>query len=220
MNKKAIKIGVVLSGCGFQDGAEIHESVLTLLSIQKNGAEYVCFAPDIPQHHVTNHISGENMNETRNVLTESARIARGKISPLNTFDPAKIDALIFPGGFGAALNLSSFATQGTNCSVNEDVAKAIGSMIEQKKPIGALCISPAIMAKVLKGAELTIGQDKGTAKTLEEMGAKHKTTNPGEIVVDPKFKLVTTPCYMLESTIPQIAEGAERVVKTMIDMLN
>ena len=116
--------------------------------------------------------------------------------------------------------MSSFATQGTNCSVNEDVAKAIGSMIEQKKPIGALCISPAIMAKVLKGAELTIGQDKGTAKTLEEMGAKHKITNPGEIVVDPKFKLVTTPCYMLESTIPQIAEGAERVVKTIIDMLN
>lgn len=219
MSKKSIKIGVVLSGCGYLDGAEIHESVLTMLAIQKHGAESCCFAPDIPQHHVTNHITREETGETRNVLVESARIARGKISPLGDLDPTQVDALVFPGGFGAAITFSNFALESENCTVQEDIAKAILGMVELKKPIAALCIAPAIMAKLLKGAKLTIGQDSGTAAALEKLGAQHETTGHGEIVIDPHFKLVTSPCYMLDASIPQVAEGAENVIKAILNML-
>lgn len=220
MTDNGKKIAVILSGCGFQDGAEIHESVLTLLAIQKHNAEYVCYAPDIPQHDVTDHLTGETTDESRNVLTESARIARGKISPLSDFNPSEVDALILPGGFGAAKNLSSFAYEGGDCTVNEEVANAIRSMVELKKPIGALCIAPAIIAKLLDGAELTIGSDKDTAETLEKMGAKHKNRGHGEIVIDEKYRLVTTPCYMLDSKVTHIAEGAENLVKAVLGMMN
>jgi enhancing lycopene biosynthesis protein 2 len=212
------KVGVILSGCGFKDGAEIQESVLTLLAIQKQNAEYLCFAPDIEQHHVTDHLTGENSDESRNVLTESARIARGNISPLSDFKPSDFDALILPGGFGAATNLSTFAFDGGDCTVNEEVAGAIRGMVEQKKPIGALCIAPAIMAKLLDGVELTIGSDEGTAEALRGMGAKHKNADFTEIVIDEKYKLVTTPCYMLDSKVTYIAEGAENLVKAVLAM--
>ncbi|MEN8120822.1 MAG: isoprenoid biosynthesis glyoxalase ElbB [Bacteroidota bacterium] len=212
------KFAVVLSGNGVFDGAEIHEATMTLYAIMKNGGEYEIFAPDIIQHHVINHITGEEMKETRNVLIESARIARGKIRALGEFDAANFDAIIFPGGFGAAKNLSSFAFDGPDCTVNADVEKSILAMVKAGKPIGALCISPAIMAKVLKGAELTIGSDKGTAEAIEKMGATHKTTTHGEVVVDEGFKLVTTPCYMLDATILNIADGANNVIKTMMGM--
>jgi len=162
------KFAVVLSGNGVYDGAEIHEATMTLYAIMKNGAEYEIFAPDIPQHHVINHITGDEMKETRNVLIESARIARGNIKALSEFDAADFDAIIFPGGFGAAKNLSSFAFDGTDCTVNADVEKSILAMVKAGKPIGALCISPAIMAKVLEGAKLTIGSDKGTAEAIEK----------------------------------------------------
>jgi len=212
------KFAVVLSGNGVYDGAEIHEATMTLYAIMKNGAEYEIFAPDIPQHHVINHITGDEMKETRNVLIESARIARGNIKALSEFDAADFDAIIFPGGFGAAKNLSSFAFDGTDCTVNADVEKSILAMVKAGKPIGALCISPAIMAKVLEGAKLTIGSDKGTAEAIEKMGATHKTTTHGEVVVDEGFKLVTTPCYMLDATILNIADGADNVVKTIMKM--
>lgn len=213
------KFAVVLSGCGVYDGSEIHEATLTMLAIVENGDTYEIFAPDIPQHHVINHITGDEMDETRNVLIESARIARGKIRPLSAFNADEFDAIIFPGGFGAAKNLSTFAFDGPDCEVNDDVRKAILSMAKAGKPMGALCISPVIMAKVLEDVDLTIGQDKETADAIEAMGAHHRLTTHGEVIVDHKYKLATTPCYMLDATILQIAEGARNIVKTMTEMM-
>jgi len=214
------KFAVVLSGCGVYDGTEIHEATMTMLAIIENGSVYEIFAPDIPQHHVVNHLTGEEMDETRNVLIESARIARGKIKPLKDFNGSQFDALIFPGGFGAAKNLSTFAFDGPECEVNKEVRKAILEMVQAKKPLGALCISPVIMAKVLGEVDLTIGQDKETAEAIEAMGAHHRITTHGEVIVDHKYKLVTTPCYMLDANILQIAEGARNVVKTISKMFD
>ena len=211
-------IAVVLAGNGVYDGAEIHESTLTLLAIAQQGAAYQCFAPDVDQAHVVNHISGEEMPETRNVMVEAARIARGNIKALSEYKATDYDAIIFPGGFGAAKNLCTFAFDGPDCKVNPDVEKAIKSTVEAEKPVGALCISPAIIAKVLGDVKLTIGQDKGTADALESLGATHVTTTHGEIVVDEKYKVITTPCYMLDATITQIADGASNVVAKMLEM--
>ena len=213
------KIAVLLSGNGVFDGAEIHEATLTLYSIVKNGATYEIFAPNIEQHHVVNHITGEEMREKRNVLIESARIARGKINDLASFSASDFDALILPGGFGAAKNLSSFAFDGVDCKVNLDVEKAIRAMIDQKKPIGALCIAPVIIAKLLGKVELTIGQDKGTADAVKKLGATHVETTHGEVVIDKKNKIVTTPCYMLDANIAQIGDGANIVVKTILGLI-
>ncbi|MDY6800589.1 MAG: isoprenoid biosynthesis glyoxalase ElbB [Bacteroidota bacterium] len=213
------KIAVVLAGNGVLDGSEIHEATLTLYSIVKNGANYEIFAPNIDQHHVINHLTGDEMKEKRNVLIEAARIARGKINDLKNFNAGDFDAIIFPGGFGVAKNLCTFAFDGTNCKVNLDVEKAIRSMHERKKPIGALCISPVLIAKVLGDIEVTIGQDKDTAKAINEMGAKHKDTTHGEIIVDEKNKIVTTPCYMLDANIGQIGDGANNIVKKIVEMI-
>lgn len=212
----AKKIGVVLSGCGHQDGAEIHEATLTLWAIHKHGADFQCFAPDIPQHHVLNHITGQEMDEQRNVLIESARIARGKIKDLKEFNPDEFDALIMPGGVGAAKNLSTYAFDGTDCTVNPDLEQAIVAMHNAGKPIGALCIAPVIIAKVLDSVELTVGQDEGTANNVVHMGAKHTPTTQGEIIVDWENRIVTTPCYMLQSRVDQIAEGAENLVNAIL----
>lgn len=211
------KIAVVLAGNGVFDGAEIHEATLTMYSIVKQGATYEIFAPNINQHHVINHITGKEMSEKRNVMVEAARIARGKINDLADFKASDFDALIFPGGFGVAKNLCSFAFDGIECTINQDVENAIKNMIELKKPIGALCIAPVLLAKILKEAELTIGQDKNTAQAIKTMGAKHIETTHGEVVIDKKYNIVTTPCYMLEANIVQIADGANKVV---IEILN
>lgn len=210
---------VVLSGCGVYDGAEIHEAVLTLLAIDRLGGSYACFAPDMPQHHVVNHLTGQESPEKRNVLAESARIARGKIAPLSAFEATQFDALVFPGGFGAAKNLCSFAFDGPDCKVNPDVERAVRAMHAAGKPIGALCIAPALMAKLLRGAEVTIGNDPGTAQAIEKMGGKHHIRTHGEVVVDAGLKLVTSPCYMLDATIGQIADGAENTVRTLMGMI-
>ena len=210
------KFAVVLAGCGVFDGAEIHEATMTLLAIKKQGADYEIFAPNILQHHVINHISGEEMKEERNVLIESARIARGKITDLKDFKAKNFDALIFPGGFGAAKNLSTFAFKGADSEVNVDVEDAINKMFELNKPIGALCIAPAVLAKVLGNIEVTIGQDAATAEQIEKAGAKHILTNHGEVVIDEKNKIFTTPCYMLDADIIQIEEGANNVVEAML----
>ncbi len=212
------KFAVILSGCGHQDGTEIHEATLTLWAIHKNGADYQCFAPDIRQHHVLNHITGEEMDEERNVLIESARIARGKIKPLSDYSPDDFDGLVLPGGVGAAKNLCTYAFDGPDCTVNEDVARAITTTHADGKPIGALCIAPVILAKVLEGVQLTIGQDEGTAANLVTMGAEHIPTWQGEIVVDTKNKVITTPCYMLDSRVDQIGEGAEKVILAMLQL--
>jgi len=214
------KIAVVLAGCGVFDGAEIHEATLTLLAIQKQGAEYTLFAPNIPQHHVVNHLTGKEMNETRNVLVEAARIARGKISSLNTFNARDFDALIFPGGFGVAKNLCTWAFDGPDCSVNADVEKAIKDMVSLQKPIGALCISPVLLARLLGNVEITIGADKNDADAVEKTGAKHINTIHGQVIRDPHQAIFTTPCYMLDANIVQIAEGAENIVKAIIKELN
>jgi enhancing lycopene biosynthesis protein 2 len=210
------KFAVVLSGCGVYDGAEIHEATLTMLAIMKHGATYDIFAPDIPQHHVINHLTGKEVNETRNVLVESARIARGKIKDITEYDPNNYDALIFPGGFGAAKNLSDFAFRGSDCTVNPDVEKAILKTAGKNKPIGALCIAPVIFARIFGDVEITIGQDKGTADKVEKMGATHHRTNHGEVIMDEKYNLFTTPCYMLDANILQIEEGANNIVKAML----
>ncbi len=213
------KIAVILSGCGVFDGAEIHESVLTMLAIQRAGSEYQCFAPDIEQYHVINHITGEEMDEKRNVLVESARITRGDIKPLSTYNPADFDALMLPGGFGAAKNLSTFAIDGPDCSVNADVEKALKDTRAASKPIGALCISPAVLAKVFGDINVTIGQDKDVSGAIEALGCQHTLTTHGEITVDEKAKIVTSPCYMLDANIVQIAEGAENTVKAVLELV-
>ena len=213
------KFAVILSGCGVYDGAEIHEATMTMYAIAKAGDIYEIFAPDIAQHHVINHITGEEMNENRNVLTESARIARGNIKALNRLNINEFDALMFPGGFGVAKNLSDFAFKGAECSVNSEVEKIVKEAVTSGKPIGALCISPAIIARILEGVEVTIGQDKGTADAIESMGGHHKTTNHGEVTVDEKFKVATTPCYMLDASIVDIANGAINVVKTVRELM-
>jgi len=217
MNKP--RFAVVLSGSGVFDGAEIHEATFTLYAILKNGGEYDIFAPNINQHHVINHITGEEMNETRNVLIESARIARGKIKDLSDFDVSNFDAIIFPGGFGVAKNLCDFAFNGTDMKVIPQIESVIQGMAKAKKPIGALCISPVVIAKVLDGVELTIGQDQETAKAIEQIGAKHKTTNHGEVIIDTKYKVATTPCYMLDATVVDIHDGAINVVNAMMELL-
>ncbi len=213
------KFAVVLSGCGVFDGAEIHEATLSLLAIAQAGAQYELFAPDIVQYHVVNHLSGELMTETRNVLVESARIARGKIRPLSNFDASAFDAILFPGGFGVAKNLSDLAFQGAECKVNLEVEDAIKAMLLARKPIGALCIAPAVVARVIKGVQVTIGTDEETAAAINAMGGKHVTTNHGEVVEDTAHKVFSTPCYMLDATIIDIYNGANNVVQLMMESL-
>lgn len=220
----AKRIGVILSGCGVYDGSEIHEAVITLLAIDRAGAEAVCMAPDIPQMHVINHLAGEPaQGETRNVLLESARIARGNIKDLATVEANDIDALILPGGFGAAKNLCDFAVKGPDCSVNTEVARLVKAMYAAKKPIAAVCIAPAVLAKVLGSAsdapQLTIGTDAETAEALQKMGTKHVQCPVREFVVDRQHKLVSSPAYMLAGRISEAAEGIEKTVQALIDLI-
>jgi len=214
------KFAIVLAGCGVFDGAEIHEATLTMLSIKKQGADYVVFAPDIPQYHVINHVTGEEMPEKRNVLVESARIARGNIKPLSDFIADDFDALIFPGGFGAAKNLCDFAFKGPDCTINAEVESSVRAIADQGKPIGALCISPVIMAKIFGEVDLTIGQDPGTSEAIENMGANHVMAGHGDVVVDKERNLFTTPCYMLDAAIVQIADSTDNIVKAMLESMN
>ncbi len=212
------KIAVVLSGSGVFDGSEIHEATLTLLAIARNKAEYQCFAPDVDQAHVINHLTGEEMTEKRNVLIESARIARGNIKPLSEYNVADFDAIVFPGGFGAAKNLCTFAFDGVDCKIHPDVEFAVRNTVEAGKPVGALCIAPVIIAKIFGEVKLTIGHDEGTITAIEQMGSTHEKTTHGQVVVDEKYKVVTTPCYMLDATIDQIADGAENIVKKILEI--
>lgn len=212
------KFAVILAGSGVYDGAEIHEATMTLYAISRNGCSYEIFAPDIKQHHVVNHLTGEEMDEERNVLIEAARIARGNIKALSEFDENKFDALVFPGGFGVAKNLCDFAFKGADCEVISEVAGIIKKMHGLKKPVGALCISPVMLAKVLDDVELTIGQDQGTAEAITKMGGRHINTGHGEVHVDRVNKIVTNPCYMLNANIVQIAEGADNLVKAILEL--
>lgn len=216
------KIGVILSGCGYLDGTEIQEAVLTLLAIDRAGAEAVCLAPDIPQHHVVNHLTGEIMaDETRNVLVEAARIARGAITGLGNTDISGLDALVLPGGYGAAKNLSDFAFKGAACEVNADVAAAIRACHDAGKPLGFICIAPAIAAKVLGGEsiELTIGNDRETAIAIEALGAKHRDCPVWNTVISSRGAVISTPAYMLGPTIGEVAKGIEKLIGEIIALL-
>jgi len=213
------RFAIVLAGSGVYDGSEIHETTLSMYAIASKGATYELFAPNMEQHHVINHLTGEEMPEKRNVLIESARIARGEIKDLKEFQAKNFDALLFPGGFGAAKNLCDFAFKGAECQIEHEVERSIRSMHEQKKPIGALCISPVLIARLLPNAELTIGQDKDTLEAIEKMGATHKETTHSEVIIDAKNKVVTTPCYMLDANIKQIGDGANHAVEAILSML-
>jgi len=218
MNKQK-RFAIILAGCGVFDGSEIHETTLTFLAIAKAGGCYECFAPDKEQSQVINHLTGEQMNEERNVLVESARITRGKIKPLNLYEPEKFDAVIFPGGFGVAKNLSTLAFDGSECTIDPEVELAVIASVEASIPIGAICIAPALIAKILPGAEVTIGRDPETVKTIEKMGGTHHKTDHAEVIIDEKYKLVTSPCYMLDAHILHIAEGTQNVVDELINLM-
>jgi len=218
------KVGVILSGSGVFDGSEIHEAVITLLTIERRGADYVCIAPDINQMHTIDHLTGnESEGEQRNVLVESARIARGDIKDIKDVSADEIDALIIPGGFGAAKNLCDFAVKGADCEVNPDVKELVLSMNKVGKPIGAMCIAPALLAKVFEGSDikptLTIGTDKQTAEAIEKMGAIHNDCSVDDIVVDYDNRIVTTPAYMLAKGISEAGTGIERLVEEVLAMI-
>lgn len=215
------RVGVLLSGCGVYDGSEIHEAVLVLLAIDRAGAEAFCFAPNAPQRAVVNHLTGEEVvGERRNILVESARLARGKIRPIGDLRASELDALILPGGFGAAKNLSDFASSGARCAVHSEVKRVIREIHEAGKPLGFVCIAPAIAARVLGGErpKLTIGTDPATAEALREMGAEHVACGVQEIVEDPENKVVSTPAYMLGKGIAEVADGIEKLVRRVLAM--
>lgn len=217
----ARRVGVILSGCGVYDGAEIHEAVCTMLALDRAGAEIVCMAPDREQSEVIDHRTQTPVAETRNVLAESARIARGQIQDVAKTKADELDAAVLPGGFGAAKNLSSFATAGASCEVDPGVARLLRDLHAAGKPIAALCIAPAVLASVFGkdlNPEITIGNDPGTAKALAAMGARHKEAGVVDVVVDKTNRIVTTPCYMLAGRVSEVATGAEKAVAALLEL--
>lgn len=215
------KVAVVLAGCGVYDGSEIHESVLTLLALDQHGATYRCFAPNIEQMHVVNHVTGQpSAGETRNVMVEAARIARGKIEDLATARAEDFDALIVPGGFGAAKNLCDFAVKGTAMTVQPDLLRFAQAMRDAHKPIGLICIAPTMSAKIFgAGVRCTIGNDGETAAAIEAMGAEHMACPVERAVVDERHKLVTTPAYMLDRRIGEVAAGIDECVAKVLALI-
>ncbi len=226
-----MKIGVLLSGCGVYDGAEIQEAVLTLLAIEEIGAQAVCISIDEPQHHVINHLTGEEMNESRNMLIEAARIARGNIVEISSISPADIDGLIIPGGFGSAKNFSKWAFSGPEGEINPKVKLLLVNLINVGKPIAALCVSPVIVAKALEGssihANLTIGSTleaspydiESFAAGLQSTGSTTEMKTVHEILVDQKNKIVTAPCYMMEASILGVRKNIRNAVEALRDLM-
>jgi enhancing lycopene biosynthesis protein 2 len=215
------KVAVILSGCGVFDGAEIHESVLVLLALDRANAQIVCAAPDITQHHVINHLTKQPVpGERRNVLAESARIARGNIIPLSQLKISEVDAVIVPGGMGAAKNLCNFALAGAKFDLNREVANVLTAAHQAGKPLGFVCIAPAIAAKLFgpEKVEFTIGTDAGTANALQPAGGKHVNCTVHNVVVDRRLKIVTTPAYMLASRITEAEAGINKLVQAVLEM--
>jgi enhancing lycopene biosynthesis protein 2 len=214
------KIAVVLSGCGVFDGSEIYESVLTLLRLEHNGVQYQCLAPNVEQLHVINHLTGEvAQGERRNVLVEAARLARGEIEDLATADPAEFDALIIPGGFGAAKNLSDFAIKGADCTVIPQLVQFARAIHAAGKPVGLICIAPTLTPKLLgPGIRCTVGNDSEVAGAIERMGGEHASCSVDQIVVDPDKRVVSTPAYMLARSISEAASGINRLVDEVVKM--
>jgi enhancing lycopene biosynthesis protein 2 len=226
-----MKIGILLSGCGVYDGAEIQEAVLSMLAVQEIGAEYICISVDAQQHHVINHTTGEEMPETRNMLVEAARIARGEIHNINTIAPADIDALIIPGGFGSAKNFTKWAFEGPDGAILPEVKLLLVNLVNVGKPIAALCVSPVVLAKAFEGsaihANMTIGSDQegspysitdfsaGLAKT----GVEPVMKTVREIQIDTTNKIVTAPCYMMDATILEIRNNIRQAVEALRDLI-
>lgn len=215
------KVAVILSGCGHMDGAEIRESVLSLLYLDEMGAEVSMFAPDRKQSRVANHCDGETMGEERNILMEAARIARGNIAPLSALKPEAFDALVIPGGFGVALNLSDFAQKGAAASVDADFARTVNAFLKAGKPVGAICIAPAVLAVAAKGAglSLTIGEDAGVANAIEALGHTHKNAPTHQAVIDEAHGVATCSAYMRgDARIADVAKGIRQVVEAVMKM--
>jgi len=216
------KIAVILSGCGYLDGAEIRESILSLLALDKLGAEVSIFAPDEDQYHTINHLDTTETKEKRNMLEEAARIARGKINALSKLNPHEFSALVLPGGFGVAKNLSTLAFDGPKGKLNPDFAKVLRGFFEAKKPIGAICISPAVICLELgrEGIEVTIGDDPDTIEAIIALGAKHIKRKVDEVHVDEKHRIISTPAYMYgDAKISDIAQGIEKCVAKVLEIL-
>jgi enhancing lycopene biosynthesis protein 2 len=213
------KIAVILSGCGVFDGSEIYESVITLLCLDQAGAEVQCFAPNIQQMHVINHLTGEVAEgESRNVLVEAARLVRGEIKDLADASTEDFDAVILPGGFGAAKNLCDFAVKGADLTLNEDVARFVQSIHQAGKPVGLMCIAPAMVGKLFgEGVHFTIGNDQETASAIEATGAVHEPCPVNNICIDGTNNVITTPAYMLASSIGEAASGIEKLVTAVLD---
>lgn len=216
-------IGVILAGSGVYDGAEIHEAVLTILALDKRDVNVIIMAPNVNQYHVINHINGSEMQETRNVLIEAARIARGEIKDIKDVDSSTLDAVILPGGFGVAKNLCDFAFKGENCSVEPTVLSFLTGIIKDKKPLAAVCIAPVLIAKIYenlgKKVELTIGTDTETADKVEKMGNTHISCQVKEFHIDKENRVVSTPAYMLGQRISEVAEGIDKTVEALIAMI-
>jgi enhancing lycopene biosynthesis protein 2 len=210
------KVLVVLSGCGHLDGSEIHEAVVSLLALDRAGAGVQCAAPDKAQMHVVDHLAGAPTAESRNVLVEAARIARGKIVPLAAVQAADYDAIWLPGGYGAAKNLSTVATQGAAASVDPELVRLLRAFRAQAKPIGAVCIAPAVLVAALREGEVTIGNDEGTAGAIRAMGGEHHACPVTEMHVDKARKIVTAPAYMYAASIGDVATGIERAVAALL----
>ena len=211
------KFAVILCGCGSLDGSEIHESVMTLLAIDRNECTYSIFAPNDNQYYVVNHYTKSATEEKRNMMVEAARIARGDIRPIEECRVEDFDALVFPGGNGAAKNLFTYAFDGKNCTVREDVAKLIKTFHAAHKPIGALCIAPVMIAKVLGDVTITVGNDEGTIQNVLSFGSKHINTQQTGVIADKQNMVFTTPCYMLPARISDIADCAQNLIDAILE---
>ena len=226
-----MKIGVLLSGAGVYDGAEIHEAVLTLLEIESLGYEAVCIGVDAPQHHVVNHLNGQEQAQTRNMLEEAARIARGQIREIRTVVPADLDALVIPGGFGSAKNFSSWAFEGPNGQIRPDVKLLLVNMYNVGKPIVALCVSPVLLALAFEdmaiGQQLTIGSTSAPSpynisdfqEGLQAKGAQTPDCSIQEICIDVPNRIITAPCYMLEASLPALQQNIRQAMLALKQLL-
>ena len=217
------KVGVVLSGCGAQDGAEIHESVIALLALDRAGADVTIMAPDMNQFHVINHLTDEEMDTSRNILIESARIARGNVVDVATVTGDELDALVFPGGTGMAKNIFDYAMAGAECTIINDVQRLTMEILEAGKPLGAICIAPVMVAKILqkmgRNGKVTGGCNEDISNDIQTMGIETESVGPGDIVIDEKNKIVTTPAYVEAQSIKEAAEGIEKLVDKVLEMI-
>lgn len=225
------KVGVILSGCGVYDGSEIQEAVFSLLEISLNGGTYQCYAPDINQHHVINHRSGEEMKETRNVLTEAARIARGDIKPLSEFNSEELDAIVIPGGFGAAKNLTKWAFSGPDGEILPELKNAIVSCVKAGKPVVGLCMGPTVIAKALEDTDVRARMTVGTTKEkspydiaaisagMEKTGAVAEMRRIDEISIDKNYKIITAPCYMMEGSVADVYKNVKQAIEALFNII-